>query len=218
MGDWIKTQWDDIKGNVKYALLLIVLGAIVTGAAALVRGLPAWKEAILVFLFAVLAFWGAVATWWRKSAKQETKREFGQLADEDSEEMSKRIILCGTSTKLHLETVEPYVDVLFRIVNASVFPLMSERVEGNAFYRGYSGEKCYLSRTPIIADSLNVFTLPRAAPGELTLRQFVPLTITDEIAANNDNLKLDFGEVRVYFLFPELAAISDSAGSAARLK
>lgn len=160
MGDWIKTQWDDIKGNVKYALLLIVLGAIVTGAAALVRGLPAWKEAILVFLFAVLAFWGAVATWWRKSAKQETKREFGQLADEDSEEMSKRIILCGTSTKLHLETVEPYVDVLFRIVNASVFPLMSERVEGNAFYRGYSGEKCYLSRTPIIADSLNVFTLP----------------------------------------------------------
>jgi hypothetical protein len=79
---------------------------------------------------------------------------------------------------------------------------MSDRVEGNAFYRGYSGEKCYLSRTPIIADSLNVFTLSRAGLGELRLRQFVPAEITDNIAANNDRLKVDFGEVRVYFRFP----------------
>ena len=203
MVDWIKAQWDDIKRNVKYALLLIVLGAIVTGAAVLVRGLPVWKDAILVFLFLLLAFWGAVATLWRKFARQETKREFEQLADEDSGEMSKRLVLCGTSAKLHLEPVEPYIDVSFKVVNASMFILMSDKVEGNAFYyRGYSGEKCQLSRTPIIVDSLNVFTLPRAVPKELTLRQFVPLEITDDIAANNDSLKVDFSEVRVYFLFP----------------
>lgn len=130
------------------------------------------------------------------------KREFEKLADEDSVEMNKRLVLCGTSSKLYLETVEPYVEVTFRIVNASMFSLMSDKVEGNAFYRGYSGEKCYLSRTPIIADPLNLFTLSRAQMVDLTLRQFVPLEITDNIAANNDSLKVDFGEVRIYFLFP----------------
>lgn len=116
--------------------------------------------------------------------------------------MSKRLVLCGASAKLNVETVEPYIDVTFRIVNASVFSMIADKVEGNAFYRGYSGEKCYLSRTPIIVDSINVFTLLRATLGELTLRQFVPLEITDNIAANNDALKLDFSEVRVHFRFP----------------
>ncbi len=136
------------------------------------------------------------------AGSQGTKSEFEKLADEDSADMSKRLIVCGTSTKLHLETVDPYIDVTFRIVNASMFPVVSDRVEGNAFYRGYSGEKCYLSQTPIIADPLNIFTLRRADLKELTLRQFVPLGITDNIAANNDALKLDFGEVRVHFRFP----------------
>jgi hypothetical protein len=86
-------------------------------------------------------------------------------------------------------------------VNTSIFSLMSEKVEGNAFYRGYSGEKCPLSRSPIIVDPMNFFTLPRGQLRELTLRQFVPLAITDNIAANNDRLKLDLTEVRVHFMF-----------------
>jgi hypothetical protein len=149
----------------------------------------------------VAAIWATVLKL-PASANQEIKREFEKLADEDSAEMNKRLILCGVSARLYLETVEPYIDVVFKIVNASMFYLMSDRVEGNAFYRGYSGEKCYLSRTPIIADPFNVFTLPRATLGELTLKQFVPVEITDNIAANKGRLKLDFGEVRVYFRFP----------------
>lgn len=68
MSEWIKRQWNDIKGNVKYALLVVVLGASVTGAAVLVRGLPWWKDAILTFLFVLLSLWAAVATWWRRKA------------------------------------------------------------------------------------------------------------------------------------------------------
>lgn len=65
MPEWIKAQWNDIKGNVKYALLLFLIGGIVAGAAVLVDGLPWWKEAVLVFLFVSLSLWAAVATWWR---------------------------------------------------------------------------------------------------------------------------------------------------------
>jgi hypothetical protein len=51
-----------------------------------------------------------------------TKREFEKLADEDSAGMSKRLVLCGTSAKLFLETVEPYIDVVFRILTPPFFP------------------------------------------------------------------------------------------------
>jgi len=133
--------------------------------------------------------------------KNSGQGEFDKLANEDSAEMGKRLITCGIRAKLELETVEPYIDVTFRLVNTSIFPLMSEKVEGNAFYRGYSGEKCPLSRSPIIVDPMNFFSLPRGELRELTLRQFVPLAITDNIAANNDRLKLDLTEVRVHFMF-----------------
>ena len=140
----------------------------------------------------------------RGSRKDTTAREpssFDKLADEDSANMAKRLVLSGTSARLNVNTVEPYVDATFRIVNSSMFSLMSEKVEGNAFYRGYSGD-CYLSRTPIIDDSLNIFTLGRGKPGELKLKLFVPSEITDNIASRKGKLKIDFGEVRVWFLFP----------------
>jgi hypothetical protein len=63
MPSWIEKQWIDIKGNVKYALLVVLLGGGVTGATLLVRGLPLWKDAVLIFIFTVFAFWGAIATW-----------------------------------------------------------------------------------------------------------------------------------------------------------
>jgi len=86
MADWLKRQWDDIKGNVKYALLLIVLGVIVTGAAVLVDGLPRWKAAILVILFVLLSFWAAIATWSRRSKDRRTAElpDAGRTPDHNS--------------------------------------------------------------------------------------------------------------------------------------
>jgi hypothetical protein len=159
--------------------------------------------ALILFGISLTASLGSLYRATRKDKLQslETEGYFKTLADEDSVNMSKRLLLCGKTAKLNVETVEPYIDVTFKIVNTSMFSLMSEKVEGNAFYRGYSGDKCYLSRTPIIADILNVFHLSRGDLGELTLRLFVPLEITDNIAAAKDRLEVDFSEVRVYFRF-----------------
>jgi hypothetical protein len=131
----------------------------------------------------------------------EADDRFTKLANEDSADMSSRILLVEKSAELNVEPIEPYIDARFKIVNTSVFTITSEKVEGYAFYRGYSGEKCYLSRTPIISDPLNVCHLSHGKHGQLTLRLHVPREITDNIAAANDRLEVDFSEVRVYFKF-----------------
>lgn len=131
--------------------------------------------------------------------------DFDKFAAEDSAEMWKRIVLCGVHAKLNTDSVEPCLDIVFRIVNASMFHIMSDGVEGNAYYRGYNHEKCYLSRTPVIADDLNFFSLARGKLGELRIRQFVPLQITDNIASGSGRLKIYFDEVRFKFRFPGIA-------------
>jgi hypothetical protein len=138
--------------------------------------------------------------------KETPKNEFERLADEDSRNMSKRLILCEKRAKLNVETVEPYIDVTFTLVNTSVFDILADGVEGPAFYRGYSGEKCPLSRTPQIADPMNFFSLPRGEKRDLKLRQFVPISITDNIAASKDALPVYFDDVRVKFKFPGTTA------------
>ena len=123
------------------------------------------------------------------------------MAEEDSENMSKRLILCGTSAKCHFfDAVDPYIDVTFKLVNASLFNIMSERVEGNATYLGYSRERHPFSTTPQIENS--PFTLSRAKLGELKLRQFVPSGLTDNIASGGGKIKIDFSSVLFWFVFP----------------
>jgi hypothetical protein len=125
---------------------------------------------------------------------------FGKLADEDSADMSKRLILCGTSAIPCMEGVEPYVDVIFRIVNASVFSVMaSGTVEGNAMYIGYSGERHPLRR-PELTETL---ILNHAGVGNLKVRQFVPLSFTDNIAAGGGKIRIDFSLVQFKFRSPE---------------
>lgn len=60
---WLKRQWNDIKGNVKYGVLLFVGAGIVTGVTAITRGLLWWQQTILVLSFVLLFGWALVATW-----------------------------------------------------------------------------------------------------------------------------------------------------------
>jgi hypothetical protein len=55
-------QWHDIKGNVKYGILLIVAGAVLTGVELLVHGLTLWQRAGLLFIFAAVLVWAITAT------------------------------------------------------------------------------------------------------------------------------------------------------------
>jgi hypothetical protein len=122
-----------------------------------------------------------------------------KLANEDSIDMNKKLILCGTSTAPYMDRAEPYVDVTFRIVNASAFPVMaSGSPEGNAIYIGYSGVRHPL-RTPELTEAL---ILNHAEVGNLKVRQFMPLTFTDNIAAGGGKIRIDFSLVKIRFRSP----------------
>jgi hypothetical protein len=62
MASWLRRQWDDIKGNVKYAIVLACGTAIVTSAVALTHGLQLWQQAALAACFLLLFGWAVIAT------------------------------------------------------------------------------------------------------------------------------------------------------------
>jgi hypothetical protein len=123
-----------------------------------------------------------------------------RMSDEDSENMSKRLISCGVSARLDVDTVEPYIDVTFKLVNASLFGIMTDAVEGNATYLDYSSKSQPFSRIPQIVNP--PFTLSHGGVGELKLRQFVPSSLTDNIASGGGKIKIDFSLVQIWFVFP----------------
>ena len=62
MREWFIKQWNDIKGNVKYAALLVLAGAVLSGVGLLIRGLAWWQDSILFFCFGGLLAWAITAT------------------------------------------------------------------------------------------------------------------------------------------------------------
>jgi hypothetical protein len=60
--DWLCQQWNDIKGNVKYAAVLGVGWAVVTGVVGLTHGLLLWQQVVLAGCFVFLFGWALIAT------------------------------------------------------------------------------------------------------------------------------------------------------------
>lgn len=56
--EWLRAQWNDIKGNVKYGLLLSVL--FIVGV--ITRGLTWWQQSILAFVFVCIVTWAVLQT------------------------------------------------------------------------------------------------------------------------------------------------------------
>jgi hypothetical protein len=54
---WLLGQWNDIKGNAKWAVVLVGLSAMVAAAIALTHGLALWQQLILAVLFIVIFGW-----------------------------------------------------------------------------------------------------------------------------------------------------------------
>lgn len=73
MWPWLRNQWNDIKGNVKFALLVFLLGGsgggIVTWLTALTHGLQRWQQVTIVALFTVLFFCTIAALFWALGAR-----------------------------------------------------------------------------------------------------------------------------------------------------
>jgi len=58
MPSWFKTQWDDVKGNAKYGLLVSVpfIAGVIT------RGLLWWQQLVLAFLCVIVVGWAIAQT------------------------------------------------------------------------------------------------------------------------------------------------------------
>lgn len=63
VAQWIRKQWQDISGDVKFAGICLFGTACMAGALALTHGLALWQQIILGFLFVLLFGWGVVATY-----------------------------------------------------------------------------------------------------------------------------------------------------------
>jgi hypothetical protein len=59
---WLLQQWNDIRGHAKWAVVLVILGAIVTAAIALTHGLALWQQLTLAVLFIVMFGWAVLMT------------------------------------------------------------------------------------------------------------------------------------------------------------
>ena len=61
MRNWLARQWQDISGNVKFALLFLLGTGVMSAVTAVTNGLFLWQKVALVGLFAVIFGW-ALAT------------------------------------------------------------------------------------------------------------------------------------------------------------
>jgi hypothetical protein len=59
---WLLEQWNDIKGNAKWALTVFVMGLMASLAIILTRGPALWQMAVLAVVFVLLLAWGAFMT------------------------------------------------------------------------------------------------------------------------------------------------------------
>ena len=62
MAVWLRQQWNDIKGNVKYAIVLAIGAVVVAGVVALTHGLLLWQQVALAGCFVLLFGWALFAT------------------------------------------------------------------------------------------------------------------------------------------------------------
>ena len=62
MVPWLRQQWNDIKGHVKFAVLLFVGGSVVTLVVALTHGLVLWQQVVLAGCFVFLFGWALFET------------------------------------------------------------------------------------------------------------------------------------------------------------
>jgi len=60
--NWVARQWQEISGNVKFAVLLLLGTGAMSWATALIHGLETWQQVILVALFALVFGWALFAT------------------------------------------------------------------------------------------------------------------------------------------------------------
>jgi hypothetical protein len=88
---WLRAQWNDIKGNVKYGILILLLSAAWTSILALTQGLHLWQQLGLTVIFVVVFVWAIVARVQRSRAATPNPQQNGESLRERLFALNKQI-------------------------------------------------------------------------------------------------------------------------------
>jgi hypothetical protein len=210
---WLLEQWGQIRGNVKWDISKW-LGAIVLGgvyvALQRVRHLPPdWW--VLGGLLGVTLVWLLIVSHdARRKAKSEKNTSsrsspesswLEELADEDAAKITERVIRISEHTVFHFDPgSDPYIEIVWNLLNASVFRATWTKVSGHTMYAGNQ-----LAIAPQVFDSTGppgptFLSLKHGDSGILRIRQFISTDIADRMWADrNRNIAVDFSLVAVGF-------------------
>jgi hypothetical protein len=186
--DWTGRIWTLVQ-------LLIAIGGGATVKALLSAHVPQiWLTPIWLFssatILAAMA-WVIPRVLRRSQTSDENWAE--KMETEDAKFINQRIIVVNCEPQLHLAANEPYIDFKFTFVNATIFHLASEKIEGPAYY----------GRDPIAQHPTIVeppFTMRHGDKKWVIIRQHLSRELARKLLEARGHVKLDFSRVCIKFL------------------
>lgn len=109
-----------------------------------------------------------------------------EIAEQDDQNMDKRIYFLRefAQTRPHLTIPEPYVDLEFAFINASVFDLTYRRVIGLVSYQGEPFQRTLMHLGQAVSATAFVqILIRRGEQSGFTLRQWASYTVAQRIIA-----------------------------------
>ena len=101
-------------------------------------------------------------------------------------------------TRSHLEATEPYIDLWFGFINASVFTLTFERVEGLSRINGDP-----LSRKLETVDEYAIPVMQHGAYSQCCFRQWISIPVRDQLFLAHGTTALDASQVKLWFAYTD---------------
>ena len=119
MSDWFRKQWHLIEGNVKFYILLAVLGLTVPGVTGLTHGLSLRQQLYLSGIFAVVLIWAVIATWVHVRVADKTMSQSGTAVRNEDRGLRERLFSLSKNIKEFLKSYGEEPDWDFTAVDRS---------------------------------------------------------------------------------------------------
>jgi hypothetical protein len=115
-----------------------------------------------------------------------------KIVEEDAKRMTERVMVVSWEPQPHFLENEPYVDFKLTFVNATVFRLISQKIDGETYY----------GRSPLAQHARLIdapFALLHGDKKWLTIRQPLSRETANVLASARGLVKLDFSRVCITF-------------------
>ena len=114
MPQWIKRQWDDIKGNVKYAVVIAGLTGAVIGINRITAGLSAWQQIVIAMFVLGCSTWAIFATFrWREASGNRTNKN--PRSDETNDSVRLTIVRAAIGQNATVNSMGPSIVIFLRV-------------------------------------------------------------------------------------------------------